>query len=105
MTIDIGRRQFISAIGGVAASWPLAALAQRSDSTRRLGVLMGVANDPQGQTWAAALVQSLAALNWQEDGNLHVVWRWAGGDSALIERYAAELVAGGQDVIVAESSP
>jgi putative ABC transport system substrate-binding protein len=41
-------------------------------------------------------MQGLGALGWKEGGNLHVDWRWAGSDSALFERYAAELVALGQ---------
>ena len=49
-------------------------------------------------------MQELGALGWKEGGNLRVDWRWAGGDSALFERYAAELVALGPDILVVNAS-
>jgi putative ABC transport system substrate-binding protein len=72
---------------------------------RRLGVLMGGPNDPLGQIHAAALVQGLSALNWHEGGNLRIDWRWAGGNPALYERYATELIALNPEVIAAWGSP
>jgi len=99
------RREFISLFGGAAATWPLAARAQQRTAPRRLGVLMGyVANDPEGQADAAALVQGLGALNWKEESNLRIDWRWGDSDPALFERYAAELVALAPDLLLAGSS-
>jgi len=40
-----------------------------------------------------------------EGTNLRIDWRWAGSDAALYERYAAELVALGPDVLLCQGSP
>src|SRR6516164_810106 len=103
MQLDrLKRREFITLLGG-AAAWPLAARAQQPRQLRRLGVLIGVSG-PDGQARAAALVQGLDALNWHEGRNLRIDWRWAGGDTALYERYAAELVSLHPDVLLAQGS-
>lgn len=101
------RREFMAALGGVAAGWPLAARAQPQDRMRRLGVLMGNhQSDPVGQAFAAALGQGLGALGWHEGRNLRIDWRWgAGDDPTLFERYAKELVALAPDALFAQASP
>jgi putative ABC transport system substrate-binding protein len=104
----VNRRELIALLGASAVTWPWAAAsAQQRDGKRRLGVLMGgvLANDSEGQAWAAALMEGLGALDWREGGNLRIDWRWPGSDLALFERYAAELVTLGPDVIVCSASP
>jgi putative ABC transport system substrate-binding protein len=43
------RREFISLLGVSVAAWPLAVRAQQAERVRRIGLLMGVADDREGQ--------------------------------------------------------
>jgi hypothetical protein len=99
------RRDFVALAASAAVVWPVTAPAQPGDGMRRLGVLMSLrADDPEGQAYAAALVQGLGALKWHDGDNLRIDWRWALGDPVLVERYATELAASETEVLVAFSS-
>ena len=105
MAINLRRRQFILAISG-AATWPLAARAQRSEPMRLIGVLTwGVENNPADQLRLAAFRGGLAKLGWTEGSNLRVELRWGGSNPEVFARYAAELVALGPELILADSTP
>jgi putative ABC transport system substrate-binding protein len=96
------RREFISLIGSVAATWPLVARAQQPERMRRIGVLMSLAaDDPEAQARLAAFAQRLRELGWADDRNVRIDTRWAAGDADHFRRYAAELIALAPDVILA----
>jgi putative tryptophan/tyrosine transport system substrate-binding protein len=98
------RREFITLIGGAAAAWPLAARAQQTERVRRIGVLTGIANEPDTQARHAAFLQELRQLGWTEGRNVRIDARWAAGNAADTGKYAAELVALAPDVILAIGS-
>jgi putative ABC transport system substrate-binding protein len=94
------RRTFITLLGG-AVAWPLAARAQQDERMRRIGVLVAVADDPEGQARVTAFVQALQELGWTVGRNVRIDIRWAAGDAERYRRYAAELVALAPDAILA----
>jgi putative tryptophan/tyrosine transport system substrate-binding protein len=75
------RRAFITLLGGAAAAWPLAARAQQAgEHMRRVGVLMSVANGPEGQARLAAFLNGLRQAGWIEGRNVRIDQRWGAGD-------------------------
>src|SRR6476620_9348271 len=95
------RREFITMLGGAAASWPIAARAQPSERIRRIGVLQGLAaNDPEGQDRFDALLHTLQQLGWTDGRNLQIVHRFTEGDADHAHTYAAELVGLAPDLIL-----
>jgi putative ABC transport system substrate-binding protein len=99
------RREFISLIGSVAATWPLAALAQQGEQMRRIGVLMNrPEGDPEGQPRLAAFKEALEQLGWKEDRNIRIDVRWGEDKFELERKYAAELVALKPEVILASGT-
>jgi putative ABC transport system substrate-binding protein len=96
------RREFITLLGGAAATWPLAARAQQADRVQRIGVLMNLAaNDPESSKRMAAFLGGLQERGWTLGGNLQIEYRWVAGDRNLYRKYAPELVALVPDVMLA----
>ena len=99
------RREFILALGGAAAAWPVAASAQQSERMRRIIVLMGIANDAEAQARAVALRQGLQVLGWTMGRNIQIDYSFADGDVERMRVSAKEAVASGPDVILAVTNP
>jgi putative ABC transport system substrate-binding protein len=102
----IRRREFISLLGGAAASWPLGARAQQSNRLRLVGVLFAMApSDPEAEMRVKAFETGLRELGWVEGRNMRLEYRWAPRDPGLLLSQASELVGLGPDVILATSTP
>jgi putative ABC transport system substrate-binding protein len=99
------RRAFITLLGS-AAAWPLTAGAQQSDQLRRVGMLIGYAeNDRETQDRIAAFRQELERLGWTEGRNVRIDYRFAPAGPDQAKLFAKELVALRPDVLVGNSTP
>ena len=99
------RRDFIAGIAGSAAAWPLAARAQPPDQVRRIGVLMGYAqNDVETEARLAAFRQRLKRRGWAEGRNVQIEARFAGSNADQYQPLAKELISLEPDVIVAHTT-
>jgi ABC-type uncharacterized transport system substrate-binding protein len=94
----IGRREFITLLGG-AATWPLAARAQQPAKLPTIGFL-GTATPSMWSHWVAAFVQRLREHGWIDGRNIAIEYRWAEGRTERFAEIAAELVRRKVDVIV-----
>jgi putative ABC transport system substrate-binding protein len=70
MTVTIGRRGLLAVLGGAAAAWPLAVRAQQGERMRRVGVLMPIADDTEGQERIQPFQVTLHDLGWVEGRNI-----------------------------------
>ena len=101
----IPRREFITLLGSVAATWPLAARAEQSERIRRIGVLMNTgSDDPEGKVRNVAFERALQELGWTDGRNLRIDYRWGAGDPDRIRKSVAELVELAPDVILTVGS-
>jgi len=99
------RRDFITLIGGTAATWPLAARAQRTDRMRTVSVLLGLGEkDPEAINRIKSFRLGMRDLGWIEGRNVQIDYRFAGTDLESINKNVAEVVQLAPDVIVANSS-
>jgi putative tryptophan/tyrosine transport system substrate-binding protein len=99
------RREFISFLGGAAVMWPLAVRAQHADRVRRIGVLIGYAeDDPETKARLAAFRQRLEKRGWSEGRNVHIETRFVGSDSSKYGPLAKEVIATQPDVILAHTT-
>ena len=100
------RRNFIAGLASIAIASSVAARAQQDERMRRIGVLMGYAeNDQQGQANFTAFQGGLQKLGWTEGRNIRIDARWAAADADLVQRFAKELVTLQPDLILTQNTP
>jgi len=101
----IGRREFITLLGG-AAAWPTGVRAQGTERMRRIGVLVGSAeSDPESMPRVTTFERGLTELGWVSGRNVLIDYRWAAGEPANMQALAKELVELQPDVLLASSTP
>jgi len=102
MTIDIRRREFVAALGSVAATGPFTASAQQL-RRRTIGLLGGATPSAQAQ-WTGAFVQRLRELGWVEGKTITIEYRWVEGRFERSPAIIAEFVRLKVDVIVTHTT-
>ena len=100
------RRELIRLLGGAAVAWPLSTRAQQPDRIRRVGVLIGLAeDDPDAKARLGALRQGLEKLGWSEGRNIHLEVRFTlPTNEQQVQVLVKELLAVSPDVVVAQST-
>jgi putative ABC transport system substrate-binding protein len=98
------RREFITLLGGAAATWPLAARAQQAGRTLRVGMLETVSSALKPDD-LAAFQQGLRALGYVEGQNLIIEYRSADGRPERFPELAQELLGLNVDVITTRGTP
>jgi putative ABC transport system substrate-binding protein len=95
MTVIIGRRKLLVALGGTAAAWPLTVRAQR----RPMIGFLGAATPAVASQWLVTFVQRLGELGWVDGRNVTIEVRWAEGRGERAAEIATEFVRLKVDII------
>ena len=90
MTVTIGRRELLAALGGAAAAWPLAARAQQAVMPM-VGIL-AVASPEANAIRLRAFREGLSTAGYVEGQNVNIEYRWAEAHTGRLPELAARFV-------------
>jgi ABC-type uncharacterized transport system substrate-binding protein len=96
--MSVRRREFITLLGGAAASWPLAARAQQRFK-------IGLLDTGLGAAFAVPFMRKLAELGYVEGRNVVIERKSAEGNPERLKDLAADLARQQVDVIVTAGTP
>ena len=103
MAINVARRKFISALGGIVVARPRAA---RAETGRRLGLLFATsAQAAKARGLLEAVTQGLKEYGWVEGQNITFEYRFADGKEEVLPKLAAGLVQLPMDAILTGGTP
>lgn len=98
------RRDFITGIAGLAATWPVTGRTQQTKKQSRIGYL-GPSSPSLERPQVDALRQSLRELGHVEGQDIAFEFQWAEGNDNRLPKLADELVRRKPDVIVTTGTP
>jgi putative ABC transport system substrate-binding protein len=104
MTVTIGRRELLAALGGAAAAWPLAARGQQQPAMPIIGFL-GPGSARSDVYRVTAFRQGLSEAGLVEGQNFTIEYRWAENHYDRLPALATELVHRHVAVIATTSTP
>jgi len=99
MTVSIGRRELLAALGGAAAAWSFAARAQQPGKTPRVGYIR--AGTPHNDPFREEFVRGMHDLGYVEGRNIAYEFRHYGDDVESIPSLIGDLLRANVDIIVA----
>jgi putative ABC transport system substrate-binding protein len=105
-----GRREFLAGVASAVAFRPLSVVAEQTQPTHRVGVLVGLApseDAPVAQAFIKPFRESMRSAGWIEGSNVQIDYRFGGSlsDLSKTRASAAELVALNPDVIYSQGLP
>ena len=105
MAIDIGRRQFISAISGAVVAWPPVARAQQlADTTARIGIVRPPLDNPVVSVGYPAFLDELKKSGFSEGQNLTIEVVSEDQDAQQLFAATADLVRSNVELLVVSGS-
>ena len=98
------RREFLGALGGAAAAWPIAARAQQAGKVPRIGFL-GLASPSTFAARFEGIRRGLRDFGYVEGATIAIEYRWAEGHYERLPELARELVRSNVELILTHATP